>query len=94
MRHAARWQLMASKRLADQAVRAPSWLGPERAPQALLQLAGNSPALSDKPPARPTPPFQVGWLRPSVRRRMADAWFPLSPADQREALKVAAASTW
>lgn len=40
LRHGARWQLVMGKRPAGQAIRALTWLGPERAPEALQQLRG------------------------------------------------------
>ena len=39
-KHSARWQLMLGKRPAGKALRALTWLGPERAPEALQQLRG------------------------------------------------------
>lgn len=40
LKHGARWQLVMGKRPAGQALRALTWLGPGRAPEALQQLRG------------------------------------------------------
>lgn len=40
LKHGARWQLVIGKRPAGKALRALTWLGPERAPEALQQLRG------------------------------------------------------
>lgn len=43
LRHGARWQMVMGKRPAGMALRALTWLGPERAPEALQQLREKLP---------------------------------------------------
>jgi hypothetical protein len=79
LKHALRWQLARAGRPAGEAVRALAWLGPSRAPEALITLKSRlpPPVLSEIAQSRATLPE---WLAKMVSTALvANAMLPWPP---------------
>lgn len=71
LKHGNRWQLLLGKRPAGKAIRAVSWLGPEAAPAALIQLRSKLPE-SEWEALRSSRAMLPSWLAQAVNEAMTN----------------------